>query len=116
MASIPQFLRRYLQSMRDVQRADGRMPDIAPLGGGFGGLLWGSAAITVAWESYQQYNDKRMLEEHYDAMKKYIDFIFKKTIDPQTNIIVQDNAWGDLGDWLGLEDEKNDKSLFWEAY
>ena len=116
MASIPQFLRRYLQSMRDVQRADGRMPDIAPLGGGFGGLLWGSASITVAWESYQQYNDKRMLEEHYDAMKKYIDFIFKKTIDPQTNIIVQDNAWGDLGDWLGLEDEKNDKSLFWEAY
>lgn len=116
MACLPQFLRRYLCSMRDVQRADGRMPDIAPLGGGFGGLLWGSAGITVAWESYLQYNDKTMLTEHYDAMKKYIDFIFNKAIDPKTNIIVQDNAWGDLGDWLGLEDKKNDKSLFWEAY
>ena len=25
-------------------------------------------------------------------------------------------SWGDLCDWLGLEDEKNDKSLVWEAY
>lgn len=116
MACVPQFLRRYLRSMRDVQRADGRMPDIAPLGGGFGGLLWGSASITVAWESYLQYNDTVMLAEHYDAMKKYIDFIFNTAIDPNTNIIVQDNTWGDLGDWLGLEDRKNDKSLFWEAY
>lgn len=116
MAQLPQFLRRYLRAMRDVQRGDGRMPDIAPLGGGFGGLLWGSASITVAWESYQQYADTLMLSEHYNAMKRYIDYILSNTIDEETGIIVQDRAWGDLGDWLGLEDEKNDKSLFWECY
>ena len=37
LADVSQFLRRYVQSMRDVQRSDGRFPDIAPLGGGFGG-------------------------------------------------------------------------------
>ena len=37
LVDVPQFLRRYLRSMRDVQREDGRFPDIAPLGGGFGG-------------------------------------------------------------------------------
>ena len=116
MAQVSQFLRRYLHSMRDVQRADGRMPDIAPLGGGFGSLLWGSASIIVPWECYQQYGDKILLQEHYEAMKRYVDYIFASLIDPATSIIVQDRAWGDLGDWLGLEDEKNDKSLFWEAY
>ena len=116
MARLPQFLRRYLQAMRDVQRADGRMPDIAPLGGGFGNMLWGSASITIPWECYQQYGDRVVLAEHYDAAKRYMAYIFSRMIDKQTNIIVQDRSWGDLGDWLGLEDKKNDKSLFWEAY
>ena len=25
-------------------------------------------------------------------------------------------VWGNLGDWLGPEDNKNDKTLMWEAY
>ncbi|BDW78858.1 hypothetical protein BFINE_46530 [Bacteroides finegoldii DSM 17565] len=116
LADVPQFLRRYLRSMRDVQREDGRFPDIAPLGGGFGGLLWGSAGITVPWECYLQYGDKVLLAEHYDAMKRYISYILDKTIDPKTNLLVQSRAWGDLCDWLGLEDNRNDKSLLWEAY
>ncbi len=116
LADISQFLRRYLQSMRDVQREDGRFPDIAPLGGGFGGLLWGSAGITVPWECFQQYGDTVLLEEHYGAMARYIDFILDNEIDPSTNLIVQNRAWGDLCDWLGPEDGKNDKPLVWEAY
>ena len=116
LAYFPQFMNRYVRSMRDVQRTDGRFADIAPLGGGFGGILWGSAGITVPWECYRQYGDKSLLTEHYTAMKRYIDFIVNHTIDSTTNLIVQDRAWGDLGDWLGLEDERNDKSLFWEAY
>lgn len=116
LADVPQFLRRYLRSMRDVQREDGRFPDIAPLGGGFGGMLWGSAGITVPWECYQQYGDKVLLTEHYDAMKRYISYILAKTIDSKTNLLVQNRAWGDLCDWLGLEDNRNDKSLLWEAY
>ena len=49
-------------------------------------MLWGSAGITVAWESYQQYNDKAMLAEHYDAMKAYLLFV-NKSIDPVTNVL-----------------------------
>lgn len=116
LSDVHQFLRRYLQAMRDVQRPDGRFPDVAPLGVGFGGLLWGSAGIAVPWECYQQYNDRALLAEHYEAMKRYIHFVREKAIDPATNIIVQDRAWGDLADWLGPEDGKNDKSLLWEAY
>ena len=49
-------------------------------------------------------------------MKRYISYILENTIETETNLIVQNRAWGDLCDWLGLEDEKNDKSLVWEAY
>ena len=63
LADVSQFLRRCLQAMRDVQRKDGRFADVAPLGVGFGGLLWGSAGITVPWEIYQQY--EAVLSEHY---------------------------------------------------
>lgn len=113
---VSQFLRRYVRAMRDVQRSDGRFPDVAPLGGGFGGLLWGSAGIVVPWEVFQQYGDTLILTEHYDAMRRYIDFVQKNYIDPSTGILVQTRAWGDLGDWLGPEDNKNDKTLMWEAY
>ncbi|MDR0542969.1 MAG: family 78 glycoside hydrolase catalytic domain, partial [Dysgonamonadaceae bacterium] len=118
LADVHDFLRRHLLAMRDVQREDGRFSDVAPMGGGFGGILWGSAGITVAWESYRQYVDKQMLAEHYDAMKRYIDFVLEKYIDKETNILVQENpnSWSNLGDWLGLEQEKNDNSLLWESY
>lgn len=108
LAEVPQFLRRYIRSMRDIQREDGRFPDIAPLGGGFGGVLWGSVGITAPWECYQQYGDKVLPAEHYDAMKHYISYILEKTIDPETNLLVRHRAkvWSDLGDWLGLEDKK----------
>lgn len=116
LSYLPQFLRRHMFAMRHVQREDGRFPDVAPLGGGFGGLLWGSAGITVAWESYQQYDDKVMLAEHYGAMKAYIHYVLEKCIDSSTGVLVQEKVWGNLGDWLGLEDAKNDKTLLWESY
>ena len=118
LADVPQFLRRHMLAMRNVQRKDGRFTDVAPLGGGFGGVLWGSAALAVAWESYQQYDDKQLLAEHYDAMKNYIKYIIEKNIDAKTNILIQENptSWTNLGDWLGPEQEKNDNSLLWEAY
>jgi len=117
LASVPQFLRRHMLAIRDVQREDGRFPDVAPFGVGFGETLWGSAGITVAWESYQQYDDKDMLAEHYDAMKKYLEYLIRD-INPQTGILKENerNQWSSLGDWLSLEDKKNEKTLFWEAY
>ncbi|MDL2241418.1 glycoside hydrolase family 78 protein [Bacteroidales bacterium OttesenSCG-928-L03] len=117
LADVPQFLSRHMRAMRDVQRQDGRFPDIAPIGGGFGGILWGSAGITVAWESYQQYHDKQMLIEHYDAMKSYIDYLSLQ-IDPTTHIMGNKyrRNWGSLGDWLSPEYDKSEKSLLWEAY
>lgn len=111
LGDIPQFLHRHMRAMRDTQREDGRFADVAPIGGGFGGILWGSAGITVPWESYLQYNDTKLLADHYEAMKSYIRYL-TEYIDPATGILTE----GLLGDWLGPEQEKNDNTLLWEAY
>ena len=105
------FLRRHLLAMRDVQAENGRFTDVAPMGGGFGGTLWGSAGIVVAWETYRQYGDVALLKEHYDAMKRYTQFLETK-IDKTTGILNE----GPLGDWLSPEGGKNDNTLFWMAY
>ncbi|TVZ16572.1 alpha-L-rhamnosidase [Maribacter sp. MAR_2009_72] len=111
LANIGPFLDRHLLAMRDVQREDGRFTDVAPLGGGFGGTLWGSAGIIVAWETYQQYGDLGLLGRHYDAMKAYVEFLNSK-IDSETGILHE----GPLGDWLSPEGYKNDDTLLWATY
>lgn len=116
IADVSGLLRQYLQSVRDCQGDDGRYPDLMPTGFGFGGLLWGSAGITVPYEHFSQYADTTVLREHYPSMKRYIDYIFRKTMDPATGIIVQNRDWGDLADWLSPEYNRTDKSLLWECY
>ena len=79
MANVNQFLKQHMLAMRDMQREDGRFPDIAPVGDvrypedqldsiAVGGALWGSAGITVPWEAYQQYGDVNLLSEHYEGI------------------------------------------------
>lgn len=86
--------------------------EVIPMSGGFGGLLWQSAAITVPWECYQMTGDTTVLVEHYEAMSRYIDYVKEHSIDKNSGLIVQDRAWGDLCDWLGLEDGKMTNHLF----
>ncbi|MDR9365601.1 MAG: family 78 glycoside hydrolase catalytic domain [Balneolaceae bacterium] len=111
LADVNQFMDRHMLAIRDLQNEEGRFPDVAPVGGGFGGTLWGSAGIIVAWETYQQYGDLGLLEEHYDAMKDYVEYLNSR-IDPETRILHE----GPLGDWLSPEGFKNDNTLLWSAY
>ncbi|MBA4849437.1 family 78 glycoside hydrolase catalytic domain [Emticicia sp. BO119] len=104
------FLRRHMLAMRDIQPESGRFTDVAPVGGGFGGTLWGSAGIVVPWETYQQYGDIKILEENYDAMNHYM--IFLKTKLNEQGILNE----GPLGDWLSPEGNRNDNTLFWMAH
>jgi alpha-L-rhamnosidase len=68
VSNADQFLTRHMNAMRDVQAPTGRFTDVAPVGGGFGGVLWGSAGIVVPWEVYLQYKDTALLERHDPAM------------------------------------------------
>lgn len=116
IADVRSLLDRYLQSVRDCTTPDGKFPDIAPTGLGFGGFLWGSAGITVPYEHFRQYGDTALARVHYSYMKRYIDYILANAMDSVSGKMVQSGAWGDLGDWLSPVNDRDDKSLLWEAY
>lgn len=116
IADVDALLAQFLQSVRDLQKENGKYPDVAPTGYGFGGLLWGSAGITVPYHHFSQYADTAVIREHYPSMKRYIDYLFAETMDPASGIMVQDRAWSDLADWLSPEYDRTDKSLLWECY
>lgn len=105
-ADVLTFFRRYLTAVRDLQSDAGKYPDIAPVGGGFGGIVWESAGIIIPWEMYQQYGDVRIVEENYEAMKKYIAYI-KDLYDHQKYKHMMF-----LGDWLAT-DMSTDQNLIW---
>jgi alpha-L-rhamnosidase len=111
ISNAGQFLRRHLIAMRDVQSAAGRFTDVAPVGGGFGGVLWGSAGIVVPWQASQQYGDIDLLREHYPAMVKYMDYL-ETTIDPETGLTRD----GQLGDWLGPQNNQLGSAYLTTAY
>jgi len=111
VSNASQFFRRHMFAMRDVQTPKGRFTDVAPVGGGFGGVLWGSAGIVVPWESYLQYADTGLLEEHYPAMVKYIDYL-ESTIDPKTGL----SSDATLGDWLGPQNNQLGSQFLVTAY
>jgi len=111
VSNADQFLTRHMYAMRDVQRADGRFTDVAPVGGGFGGILWGSAGIVVPWETYLQYGDVGLLEQHYPAMAAYVDYL-QTTIDRTSGL----SSDAQLGDWLGPQNNQLGTALLATAY
>ena len=111
VSNSDQFLRRHMFAMRDVQSPAGKFADVSPVGGGFGGVLWGSAGITVPWEAYLQYGDLGLLEEHYNAMVAYIDYL--STTISKENGLSKD---GQLGDWLGPQNNQLGSPFLATAY
>ncbi len=92
------FYENWLMAMRDLQEEDGKYPDIAPVGGGFGGYTYESSAIHVTWELYQQYGDLQVIRDNYDAMQLFMDY--SKNLWAAGNLAIGFT----LGDWLAPEE------------
>ncbi|MGN0322832.1 MAG: family 78 glycoside hydrolase catalytic domain [Oliverpabstia sp.] len=107
---LKQFYEKNLQAMADLQTPEGQFPEIAPLGGGFGGITYECASIFMAWELYQQYGDIRTLEKFYPGMKKYMEYMKDKGLPGKGDI----SKVGPLGDWLAPEE--TDLPLLWNAF
>ena len=84
----------------DEQRGNGSMPFTAPCPHGTGGgPAWGAMCMMVPWKAYLFYGDKRLIEDGYPYMKKYVDFLDANCRDG----LLQDmsrSKWNNLGDWV----------------
>jgi alpha-L-rhamnosidase len=93
------YYRKVARDWFDVQRADGFVNTIAPhVYKGAGGTLWSSAPVTMSWEFYKAYGDKRQLGEAYEPMKKWLDFL-NKSVSSNGVLVAYESASRFLGDW-----------------
>jgi hypothetical protein len=96
---LSSYFPKIARDMRDSQTLEGLIPDTAPEyaihSGGFrDSPEWGSAMVMIPWWSYQQYGDRRVLEESLPAMEHYVEYLGSKA----KNGIV---SYG-LGDWYDI--------------
>ena len=95
------FFKKWLHDMAADQRESGEVgqviPDVLPRDGN-SSAAWGDAATICPWQVYQTYGDRAVLEDQFDSMKKWVDYITSATTTPC--------LWTDhphFGDWLGLD-------------
>ena len=94
------FYRKYLHDMATEQVArDGAVPEVVPAFMlGAAASVWGDAATIIPWEVYEASGDVSILEEHFDSMCAWVDYITRMDGD--------DCDWRrakHLGDWLALD-------------
>lgn len=56
------------------------------------GIEWSSTYLTMLWQYYTNYGDKRILQRHYPAMKRYMNFRDRISKD-----LILPMGW--IGDW-----------------
>ncbi|MCF7955322.1 MAG: family 78 glycoside hydrolase catalytic domain, partial [Phycisphaerae bacterium] len=93
------FYSKNTRDWYDVQKDDGFVNTIAPqVYKGAGGTLWSSAPVTMTWEFYKAYGDKRKLAEGYVPMKKWLDYLNEYVSDDGI-LTAYTGASRFLGDW-----------------
>lgn len=113
---VSRFFSKYMIDMTDAQMENGAFPDVAPEAGWFkwkqndrlkwyapDNAGWGDAGIVIPWTLYLMYGDIRVLDTHYDAMVRWVDYLKLNSTD-----LVRP-AYANYGDWLSIEaDTPND--------
>lgn len=99
---MPNFFTKWLGDWRDGQDLQtGDLPHVAPRDQGGGGPGWGGALAALAWRTYLNYGDRRVLEKNYDAMRRYVDSIESRCTD---NVLrAYGGPWDYIGDWVPPE-------------
>jgi len=94
---VAAFYTKIVRDIKDSQDSDGGIYTVAPnyprFQGGFRySPEWGAAGVFVPWHLYQWYGDKRILEQNYSVMKKFVDYMHTTS----DNLIARPG----LGDWF----------------
>lgn len=90
---------KWLDDHRDEQQPNGVLPAIIPTSGwGYhwaNGPDWTSTIAIIPWNIYLFYGDTRILEQNYENIKRYVDYIDENYPSGITD-------WG-LGDWVPVK-------------
>ncbi len=92
------FYTNFVRDIHDVQDEQGRITDTVPhiWGSRPADPAWGTAYPLLCWYMYQYQGDKRILEEQYDGLKKYVEFLRSKA---ENGVL----RYSYYGDWVAVE-------------
>lgn len=97
---VEKFFTKWLADMAADQGESGFIAHVIPniMGNEDSSAAWADAVTICPWEIYLAYGNPKILENQYDSMKKWVNFITAHTRD--------EYLWTGgthFGDWLGLD-------------
>ena len=122
---IAAFSQKFIQDIVDAQSRQGAFTNVSPntlpssadeedpspSSDRVGAPGWGDAGVIVPWTTWVQYGGKVVIEESWDAMQRWMDFIQSRNPD-----FLRKNGVGpNFADWLAA-DEHTNKDLLATAY
>lgn len=96
---VKRFFKKWLHDLAADQGRDGCVPHVIPnISDDMGGSsAWSDAAVICPWEIYRTYGDKKILEDQFDSMKAWIDWMRERSENGKRS------GGFHFGDWLGLD-------------
>jgi alpha-L-rhamnosidase len=112
---IAAFSEKWMNDVTDAQTPEGAFTNVSPnmltFDRGVGAPGWGDAGVIVPYTTWLQYGDKRVIEDNWDAMQRWMEFIAKANPD-----FIRKNGVGpNFADWLA-PDSGTPKDLISTAY
>jgi len=103
------FYTNFMRDIADVEDEAGTITDTVPhrFGRRPADPAWGTAYPLIVWFMYEQYGDRRIVEEHYDGLKQYVEFLRSKAPDHVLRFSY-------YGDWIAID--KTPGELVSDAY
>ncbi|WP_238392486.1 glycoside hydrolase family 78 protein [Paenibacillus antri] len=108
---VSTFFTKFMWDMIDCQQPSGAFTDVAPDAGWIRHKMWnarlnwfapdnpgwGDAGVIIPWTLYLMYGDVRILETHYDAMTRWVDYL-----QANSDGLVRP-GYANYGDWLSID-------------
>ncbi len=99
---LGRFYEKWMHDITDCQDESGYVYDVNPaiVVGGPSKPGWGDAVVVVPYQVYKFTGNKRILEENYEAMKAWVEFMHKESADYLYIWNFDKNNWYGYGDWI----------------
>lgn len=114
-----QFFSKWLRDVALDQTEEGGVPHVVPnflqfykvddwlLGqGAHSAAAWADVAVIMPWNLYLTFGDRQILEQQFDSMRRWINFMRDHAVDYIWNFKLQ------FGDWVALDAEEGS---YWGA-
>ncbi len=99
---LTRFFEKWLKDITDSQDPSGFVYDVNPaiVVGGPAKPAWGDAVVVVPWITYKFSGDKRIIEDNYEGMKAWVEFMRSKA---RNNLYIwsnPDSTFFGYADWI----------------